>query len=108
MQSFSELDLLPSSLKILNSQEITEPTPVQQASIPILLDGHDLIAQAKTGSGKTLAFGLPLVECCDPDDRTVQALVLCPTRELAQQVGGVISQLAKPAGLSLTTVFGGV
>ncbi|MGE0687844.1 MAG: DEAD/DEAH box helicase [Dehalococcoidia bacterium] len=100
--------MLPSTLKVLNSQDITEPTQIQQSSIPILLDGHDLIAQAKTGSGKTLAFGIPLVECCDPDDHTVQALVLCPTRELAQQVGGVIGALAKPAGMTLTTVFGGV
>ncbi|MGE0059050.1 MAG: DEAD/DEAH box helicase, partial [Dehalococcoidia bacterium] len=66
MPSFSELDLLPSTLKVLNSQDITEPTQIQQSSIPILLDGHDLNAQAKTGSGKTLAFGIPLVECCDP------------------------------------------
>jgi ATP-dependent RNA helicase DeaD len=100
--------LLPSTLEVLTSQNITEPTQIQQASIPILLDGHDLIAQAKTGSGKTLAFGIPLVECCDPDDHSVQALVLCPTRELAQQVGGVIGQLAKVAGMTLTTVFGGV
>jgi ATP-dependent RNA helicase DeaD len=108
MPTFSELDLLPSTLNVLTDQDITEPTPIQQASIPILLDGHDLIAQAKTGSGKTLAFGIPLVECCDPDDHSVQAIVLCPTRELAQQVGGVIGQLAKVAGMTLTTVFGGV
>jgi ATP-dependent RNA helicase DeaD len=100
--------LLPSTLKVLTSQDITDPTQIQQASIPILLDGHDLIAQAKTGSGKTLAFGIPLVECCDPDDHTVQAVVLCPTRELAQQVGGVIGTMAKAAGMTLTTVFGGV
>ncbi len=108
MQTFADFDLLESSLKVLTSQEITEPTQIQLASIPILLDGHDLIAQAKTGSGKTLAFGLPLVECCDPDDHSVQALVLCPTRELAQQVGGVVASLAKPSGLSLTVLFGGV
>jgi len=108
MTAFSEFDLLPTTVKVLTSQEITEPTPIQLASIPTLLDGHDLIAQAKTGSGKTLAFGIPLVECCDPDDHTVQALVLCPTRELAQQVGGVVGKMAKPAGLSLTILFGGV
>lgn len=106
--SFKPFDLLETSLEVLRAQDITEPTPIQEASIPILLDGHDLIAQAKTGSGKTLAFGIPLVECCDPEDRSVQALVLCPTRELAQQVGTVIARMAKPAGMTLTVLFGGV
>src|SRR5436305_7977407 len=85
---------------------ITAPTPIQVGAIPPLLDGRDLIGQAKTGSGKTLAFAIPLVERLDPNLRRVQALVLLPTRELALQVAGVVSALA---GRRLRTValYGG-
>jgi ATP-dependent RNA helicase DeaD len=73
-----------------------------------MLEGRDIIGQAHTGSGKTLAFGLPLIEAIDPDSTETQALVLCPTRELAQQVGGVLSDLARPAGASVVILYGGV
>ena len=86
---------------------ITSPTPIQAAAIPALLEGRDLVGQARTGSGKTLAFALPMVQHADPQVHTVQALVLVPTRELAIQVGGVISQLANPARLRLTLLYGG-
>jgi ATP-dependent RNA helicase DeaD len=87
--------------------EIDTPTPVQEEAIPPLLAGQDVIAQAYTGSGKTLAFGLPLVERIDPGERHVQALVLCPTRELAQQVGGVLAQIIAGTDIRSTVVFGG-
>ncbi len=106
--SFQSFNLRSSSLKILDSQEITEPTLIQEETIPTLLAGKDIIAQAKTGSGKTLAFGLPLVEACDASEKKAQALVLAPTRELAQQVGKVLGELAVPAGLSAVVLFGGV
>ncbi len=106
--SFQSFNLRSSSLRLLDSQEITEPTPIQEETIPALLEGKDLIAQAKTGSGKTLAFGLPLIEGCDASEKLAQALVLAPTRELAQQVGKVIGDLAAPAGLSTIILFGGV
>jgi ATP-dependent RNA helicase DeaD len=93
---------------VLNSLKITEPTPIQVQSIPIMLEGRDIIGQAHTGSGKTLAFGLPLIEACDAASTDTQALVLTPTRELAQQVGGVLEKLGKPAGLFVLTVYGGV
>jgi len=105
---FSDFDLSETSLAVLTSQDIVEPTAIQSNSIPVLLDGNDIIAQAHTGSGKTLAFGLPLIEACDPDEHYVQAIVLCPTRELAQQVHGVLRDLATPAGLSTVVVYGGV
>jgi len=73
-----------------------------------MLDGHDIIGQAHTGSGKTLAFGLPLIESIDETSRDIQALVLVPTRELAAQVGTVLESLAKPAGIDLLVVYGGV
>lgn len=108
MSSFHKFQLRASSDRALTEMNIEVPTPVQAGSIPLLLEGRDLIAQAQTGSGKTLAFGLPLIEKCDPKHRRVQALVLTPTRELARQVGDVLSQLGKPAGLRIALVYGGV
>ena len=70
-------------------------TPIQAASLPVALAGDDLIAQAKTGSGKTAAFGLPLLQRLDPRNFAVQAMVLCPTRELAEQVSQEIRRLAR-------------
>ena len=87
--------------------EIVTPTPIQEQTIPPLLEGRDLIGQAFTGSGKTLAFGLPLVERIDANEKHVQALVLCPTRELAQQVGEVLQLLVVGSAVRLAIVFGG-
>ncbi len=87
--------------------QIETPTPIQSATIPPLLEGRDVIGQAWTGSGKTLAFGLPLVERVSSDAKHVQALVLVPTRELAQQVGGVLKELVAGAGIQCVLVFGG-
>ena len=86
---------------------ISDPTPIQEESIPHLLAGRDLIGQARTGSGKTLAFAAPLVEHCDPSVRRVQALVLVPTRELAIQVAGVTDALALPQRLRVALLYGG-
>ena len=86
---------------------ISDPTPIQEQSIPPLLEGRDLIGQARTGSGKTLAFAVPLVEQCDATARQAQALVLVPTRELAIQVGGVVEGLAGAQGLHVTLLYGG-
>jgi ATP-dependent RNA helicase DeaD len=86
---------------------IDTPTSIQERSIPVLLAGRDVIGQAQTGSGKTLAFGLPLMERCDAQQRHVQALVLTPTRELAKQVGEVLSDLGKGAGISVALIYGG-
>jgi ATP-dependent RNA helicase DeaD len=86
---------------------IDTPTAIQESSIPFLLEGRDVIAQAQTGSGKTLAFGLPMLERCDAQQRQIQGLVLAPTRELARQVGDVLSALAKDAGIRLSVIYGG-
>jgi ATP-dependent RNA helicase DeaD len=88
--------------------DIHTPTAIQESSIPIMLEGRDLIAQAQTGSGKTLAFALPIMERCNPQDRKVQALILTPTRELARQVGDVFHDLSKGSGLRVTLLYGGV
>lgn len=87
--------------------DIVTPTEIQDKSIPVLLEGRDVLGQAFTGSGKTLAFGLPLIEKIDLNNKWLQALVLVPTRELAQQVGDVLEKLARPAGIRSTLIFGG-
>jgi ATP-dependent RNA helicase DeaD len=105
--TFAQVAIQPALQKALAAMGIVEPTPIQAQAIPLLLEGRDVIGQARTGSGKTLAFGLPLVERLDPTRRGVQALVLVPTRELAMQVGEVVGRLAALRGLRLTLLYGG-
>ena len=93
--SFNELPLPPGIQATLQQLEYLTMTPIQAASLPIALAGHDLIAQAKTGSGKTAAFALALLTRLNPRRFAVQALVLCPTRELADQVTQEIRRLAR-------------
>ncbi|MGR8952826.1 MAG: ATP-dependent RNA helicase DbpA, partial [Gammaproteobacteria bacterium] len=89
-------DLLSPALRAnLDSLGYLHMTPIQEASLPAILKGQDLIAQAKTGSGKTVAFGIGLLTRLDPQDYRVQALILCPTRELADQVSKEIRRLAR-------------
>jgi ATP-independent RNA helicase DbpA len=94
-RSFNELPLPPAMLDILQQLEYLTMTPIQAASLPITLAGTDLIAQAKTGSGKTAAFALPLLIKLNPRHFGVQAMVLCPTRELADQVTTELRRLAR-------------
>lgn len=92
----------------LESLGYVQMTPIQAQSLPYILDGQDLIAQAKTGSGKTAAFGIGLLSRIKTDKFTVQALVLCPTRELAEQVGKEIRRLARfTPNIKLITLCGG-
>ncbi len=107
MTTFSDYALRASSLQALEAMDIHTPTPIQEQAIPALLAGSDVIGEACTGSGKTLAFGLPLIESLDSQKRSIQALVLVPTSELAQQVGEVLDKLSIGAGLRSLTVFGG-
>ena len=94
-RSFNELPLSPALQAALQQLEYLTMTPIQAASLPITLDGYDLIAQAKTGSGKTAAFALALLTRLNPRHFGVQAMVLCPTRELADQVTQEIRRLAR-------------
>jgi CxxC-x17-CxxC domain-containing protein len=105
--SFADLRLRPTTLSALGSMNITDPTPIQAKALPALLEGRDVIGQARTGSGKTLAFGIPAVELVDPKQRAVQVLVLVPTRELAVQVGGVFDTVAAGRGVKTVLIFGG-
>ncbi|MDO8292758.1 MAG: ATP-dependent RNA helicase DbpA [Gallionella sp.] len=107
-RSFNELPLSPGMLETLQQLGYLTMTPIQAASLPIALAGHDLIAQAKTGSGKTAAFALPLLTNLNPRRFAVQAMVLCPTRELADQVTQEIRRLARSAdNIKILTLCGG-
>lgn len=105
---FSDLPLEESQLQILSDLGFEHPTPIQQASIPLLVDGQDVIGIAQTGTGKTAAFGLPLLTRMDPGLAVPQALVLAPTRELALQTAAALEALAGPRSeLKFVTVYGG-
>ncbi|NOU00230.1 MAG: ATP-dependent RNA helicase DbpA [Gallionella sp.] len=107
-KSFSELPLSPAMQATLQQLGYLTMTPIQAASLPIALAGHDLIAQAKTGSGKTAAFALALLTNLNPRRFAVQAMVLCPTRELADQVTQEIRRLARSAdNIKILTLCGG-
>ncbi|QWL60117.1 ATP-dependent RNA helicase DbpA [Aeromonas jandaei] len=105
---FSSLNLSPALLENLTTLGYLQMTPIQAQSLPLVLDGKDLIAKAKTGSGKTAAFGLGLLSSLDVNRLEVQALVLCPTRELADQVATEIRRLARTLpNVKLVTLCGG-
>ena len=106
---FDALPLRAATHSNLTQLGYTQMTPIQAASLLITLAGRDVIAQASTGSGKTAAFALPLVEKLDPAMQDAQALVLCPTRELAEQVTQEIRRLARAVGnVKVVTLCGGV
>jgi ATP-independent RNA helicase DbpA len=106
--SFNELPLSPAMQANLQQLGYLAMTPIQAASLPLALAGHDLIAQAKTGSGKTAAFALALLTKLNPRNFGVQSLVLCPTRELADQVTQEIRRLARAEdNIKILTLCGG-
>ena len=106
---FDALPLKPGTLENLQSLGYLAMTPIQAASLPVALAGKDLIAQAQTGSGKTAAFALSLLTNLNPRRFAVQALVLCPTRELADQVTTEIRRLARAEeNIKVVTLCGGV
>ncbi|MFN2286711.1 MAG: ATP-dependent RNA helicase DbpA [Chromatocurvus sp.] len=108
MTSFSSLSLASAQLQALDTLGYHSMTPVQAQALPLILDGRDVIAQARTGSGKTAAFGIGILQAINPRFFGVQALVLCPTRELADQVGGEIRRLARGVpNIKLVLLCGG-
>lgn len=105
--SFEELGLCPELLKAVEDLGFEEPSPIQVLAIPPLLAGQDVVGQAQTGTGKTAAFGLPILEKITLGKST-QALVLCPTRELAIQVAEELSKLAiHKKGIAILPIYGG-
>lgn len=107
--SFEDLNIDPRCLRTLKSQGITEPTPVQEQTIPVALEGHDLVGIAQTGTGKTLAFGLPsLARLAEAKAGRNRMLVLTPTRELAVQVHAVLADMGKNMKMRTACIYGGV
>jgi ATP-dependent RNA helicase DeaD len=105
--TFADLGLSKPLLDSIEHLGYKQPTPIQEQTIPALLEGKDVIGQAQTGTGKTAAFGLPMLEYVDPDDPEVQALVLTPTRELCIQVTQALRAYGEGRGIEVVAVFGG-
>jgi ATP-dependent RNA helicase RhlE len=112
--TFNDLGLIDPILQALTAEGYTHPTPIQQAAIPVLLKGHDLIGVAQTGTGKTAAFSIPILQQLayaqtkGSTGKDVKALILTPTRELAIQIGESIATYGKGLRLSHSVIFGGV
>ncbi len=112
--SFNDLKLIKPLILALDKKGYTEPTPIQQQSIPHILEGKDLFGCAQTGTGKTAAFALPVLQMLsqkkanNPQNRNIKALILAPTRELALQISQNINDYGRNLGVSHTTIFGGV
>lgn len=105
---FEELGLCPEIMKAIKNMGFEEASPIQAKAIPVMRTGKDIIGQAQTGTGKTAAFGIPLLEKIDPKNKKLQAVVLCPTRELAIQVAEEIRSLAKYMhAIKVLPIYGG-
>lgn len=91
---FDQMDISTEVLKAIEKMGFTEPSTVQAKTIPLMMSGVDIMAIAPTGTGKTCAFGIPMLEYMDLKDKRIQEVVLCPTRELAVQIGEELTKLA--------------
>lgn len=108
MAIFEDLKVSESIKRSILQMGYSELTPIQRESIPLMLEGFDIVAQAPTGTGKTLAFGVPLLEKIDTSDPSIQALILCPTRELAVQITEELKRAGSfLPGLRIASVYGG-
>lgn len=105
-KTFEELGLSAELTRALRENKYDVPFPIQEAAIPLILQGKDVVGQAHTGTGKTAAFGLPILSRIKPNG-PVQALILAPTRELAVQVTNEISRFAKYTGIRMVSIYGG-
>jgi len=106
--TFSDLLLSEEVLRAITEMGFVNPTPIQEQSIPVMLQGYDMIGQAQTGTGKTAAFGLPILDRINPADRNVQALILCPTRELCVQISEELEKMsAYKRGIRVLSIYGG-
>ena len=104
---FTQFELHPQLIKALLELNYTTPTPIQSATIPVLLTGKDVIGQAKTGTGKTAAFSLPILQKLVSNQKSVQSLILTPTRELAMQVANSIYDYGRYNSVKVLAIFGG-
>ncbi|MDO5845966.1 MAG: DEAD/DEAH box helicase [Methanocorpusculum sp.] len=107
-KTFAEFAISEELLQAVSDMGFEEPTPIQVMAIPQILEGNDVTGQAQTGTGKTAAFGIPIIEKLDSENKSVQALVLSPTRELTIQTAEEFSRLMKyKKGLSVVPIYGG-
>lgn len=105
---FNELNLSKEVLQAVEDLGFEKPSEVQEATIPTILEGRDVLAQAQTGTGKTASFGIPMIEKIDDNCDSLQALVLVPTRELARQVSDELKKLAKHKPfIKILPIYGG-
>ncbi|MBP1950654.1 DEAD/DEAH box helicase [Virgibacillus litoralis] len=107
MTTFNELSISQPIMTALEKMGFEEATPIQAETIPLAMQGNDVIGQAQTGTGKTAAFGIPMIEKIDPSQKIIQGLVVAPTRELANQVAEEINRLGKNKGVRTMPVYGG-
>ncbi len=107
MNSFEELGLSPELLSAIRALGFEKPFPIQEAIIPLLWSGSDVVGQAHTGTGKTAAFGLPILEIIDEKNHSIQAVVLVPTRELAVQVASDINSYGRFTRKHALAIYGG-
>ncbi|WP_406688096.1 DEAD/DEAH box helicase [Rossellomorea vietnamensis] len=109
LNDFTSLGIQPKYVNALKEQSITEPTPIQSETIPVLLNGEDVIGQAQTGTGKTMAFLLPMLAKIDPEKDEIQSLIVTPTRELAIQVTAELNQILSSVedDIHVLAVYGG-
>ena len=106
--TFADLSLSEEVLNALTEMGFEKPSPIQAESIPQIMTGRDVIGQAQTGTGKTAAFGIPCIEAIDVKSKAIQAIILCPTRELAVQVSEELKKLSKfKRGFKTLAVYGG-
>jgi ATP-dependent RNA helicase DeaD len=105
--TFESFGLSDNIIKAIKEAGFREPSPVQEQAIPLVLEGHDIVAQAQTGTGKTAAFGLPAMSMIDTRSKKVEILVVTPTRELATQVSDELFTLGRQSGINTVTVYGG-
>ena len=106
-EEFITLNLSPELTRAVSELGYIEPTPIQSAIIPLMLGGADVIGQAQTGTGKTAAFALPILNNLKPGQKHIQALVMCPTRELALQVSQAFSEYGQFCDVRVLAVYGG-
>lgn len=109
LNDFTSLGIEPKYVNALKEQSITEPTPIQNETIPVLLNGEDVIGQAQTGTGKTMAFLLPMLAKINPERDEIQSLIVTPTRELAIQVTAELNQILSSTedDIHVLAVYGG-
>lgn len=107
MTNFQELHLSEPVERAVSNMGFEEPTPIQALTIPLAMNGQDLIGRAQTGTGKTAAYGIPLVERCDNESDKLQGLVITPTRELAMQVAEELNRIGQFKGIHTLPIYGG-